>query len=277
MVLPRPETTSDFRVSGTVAALFVKPARRQPMAPQNAIDLRKRMGIVGDCQANPLGPRQVLLIDRAAMDDHELTLDSLRGNIIVDGFQLDALASGTVLRVGQAAGPQIRLTHRCEVCRQVTDAGGPAVARALVGRRGYLGVVLDGGTLAVGDSIHVGATGYPEVPDELYERFVWVCEQIPYGTVCSFATLVVLIGASRSYLRALPRWIRRGHVEGRPVHRLLSSSGAVLPYISDHAERLLTEGVEVINGSVLLDAFAWDARALYCAEAPRGRHRRAVA
>lgn len=277
MAAPRPETRSDFRDSGSVAALFTKPARRQPMAPSDAIDLRKRMGIIGDCQANPLGPRQVLLIDRAAMDEHELTLDSLRGNIIVDGLRLDALPSGTVLRLGATAGPQIRLTHRCEVCRQVTDAAGPSTARALVGRRGYLGVVLAGGTVAVGDSVHVGAAEHQPVPDELYERFVWVCERIPHGAVCSFATLVVLIGASRSYLRALPRWIRRGNVEGRPVHRLLSTSGAVLPYIPDHAERLLAEGVEVVDGDVMLDAFAWDARALYCFDEPRRERRRAVA
>jgi alkylated DNA nucleotide flippase Atl1 len=247
---------------GEVVALFVKETRGQSMTARAEIALQARFGIIGDCQARPLGPRQVLLVAAENLEAYHLPPDSLRANIVTRGISLDDLPSGAVLEVGKAA---IRLTHRCEVCRRVTERVGPTVTKALVGRRGYLGVVLKGGQVSAGVGVAGLAVSYPAVPDALYERFAWVCSQIPTGSVCSFTNAVLLIGATRSYLRALPRWIRRGAIEGLPVHRLLSSQGCLLSCVEAHESKLLREGVEVFAGHVCLPAYEWDARQLYFA------------
>jgi MOSC domain-containing protein YiiM len=132
-----------------VAALFIKPARHEPMAAATETTARRRHGLVGDCHARPLGPRQVLIVRAEALDEVGLAPRQVRANIATRGLPEDGLRSGVLLRIGGSV--QVRITHECEVCHVLRRYVDGSVFADLAGRRGSLGVIVRGGQIAIGD------------------------------------------------------------------------------------------------------------------------------
>lgn len=258
-----------------VASVYVKTERGRPMTQQPALTLDRDGGIIGDCQARNIGPRQVLLIAAETLDEFGLTHDLLRANVVTCGVALDDLESGAVLRF--ETGVRLRLTHRCEVCGQVVDVAGKRVARALLARRGYLAVVLNGGLIPEGTAITVESPSFPQVPDAVGDRFLWVARRIPAGRVLSFATMRYVVGSAQGHFRAFPRYICRGQALGLAMHRLVDSRGGLLSYVEGHREKLFAEGVDVRNGTVPVDEREWDSHSLYTVTEPLSAARRRAA
>lgn len=190
-----------------VAALLVKPAPGGPSEAVTVLEALARHGLVGDCHAGPLGPRQVLVARQEDIDDLGVTAGQLGVNAAVAGLAADALRSGTVLRIG--AEVRVRLTHACEVCARLRPRVGAEVMGRLPGRRGTLGVVLEGGTVAADAAVVVEPFRYPTIPDAFGERAAWVVAQIPPGRVSTYGEILPLIGGTRAHLRALPAHLRR--------------------------------------------------------------------
>src|ERR1044072_6954343 len=140
MIAPSPS-------QGTVTAVLVKPVRHEPMTSVVAAPVKARSGFIGDCHAQPLGPRQVLIVRE----------ESLRG-LGVQPWQ-----------------------GRGKKALRGLDEGGRGRGRRLQlgGRRGSLGVFLEGGTVAVGQSVRVADARYPEVPERIFDRLAWAVERIP--------------------------------------------------------------------------------------------------
>ena len=223
-----------------------------------------RHGLIGDCHANPLGPRQALVVRQEDLDRHQLAIWQVRANIAVRGLGVEDLASGNVLEIG--VGTQVRVTHECEVCKILRQYVPGETFKSLPGQRGSLGVFVTGGAMNVGDAVEVRVAEYPHVPDGIYDRLAWLLARVPSGRVVTYATLLQLIGAARPYSRVLPTYLRRAAGVGLPAHRVLTSSSSLTGHIAEQASLLSAEDVAVDPSGALVDgAHLWDASGVYFA------------
>ena len=248
---------------GLVSALFIKHARHEPMSAAETATGRRRHGLVGDCHAQPLGPRQVLIVREESLDGLGVAPWQVRANIATRGLPEEGLRSGSVVRIGKSV--LIRITHECEVCKVLRRYVDQDVFRDLPGRRGSLGVFVRGGEIALGDPVAASAEPrYPEVPDRVYERLAWVVERIPEGNVLTYDRLLVLVGAQRAFFRVLPTYLKRAAAAGLPAHRVLTSAGALTGHLPAQRELLAAEGVAFTAAGELAAAeSAWGAELLY--------------
>lgn len=229
--------------AGEVTLLLRKPAPQAPMEEERRVTLRARLGIDGDCHAQPLGPRQVLVVRREALDELGVEAAALQANLVVAGIPDEHLSSGRILTF--ASGARVRLTHACEICSVLRAHVDREAFRALPGRRGVLGVVLEGGAIDRGDAVAVDPIErFPSVPDTVGERVQWVLRRVPAGRVVTYGTLIELAGAKRAHLRALPAYLRRADAAGLPAHRVLTSAGDLTGHVADQAARLRAEGTD---------------------------------
>jgi alkylated DNA nucleotide flippase Atl1 len=245
-----------------VTALMTKPVRHEPMQSRESVSAAARHGLTGDCHAQPLGPRQALIVRQEGLDRHGLGIWQVRANIAVRGLSVEALTSGSVLRIGDET--HVRVTHECEVCKVLARYVPSETFKDLPGQRGSLGVFLTSGEISVGDAVAVRLGVYPEVPERIYERLAWLVARIPDGKVVTYAILIQLIGAARAYSRVLPTYLRRAADGGLPAHRVLTSSSTITGHMDQQAALLASEGVRLDDGGALLDpGQLWDARGVY--------------
>jgi alkylated DNA nucleotide flippase Atl1 len=232
------------------------------MQPVDEGPVAARRGFIGDCHAQPLGPRQVLIVREESLDGLGVKPWQVRANVATRGLPAEALDAGKILRLGPEV--RVRVTHVCEVCKVLREYVQPEVFKALPGRRGYLGVFLSGGKVSVGDRVQPETDQYPPIPERIYDRFAWVVERIPEGRVVTSDTLLTLVGIQRAYFRVLPTYLRRAAAAGLPAHRVLTSSGAIVRHLPEQATMLRAEGVNVtVRGDV--PESRWDGRELYFA------------
>lgn len=243
-----------MRETGRVDHVFRKLTRGEGVVPSEdgVIELKARHGIVDDRNANPISPRQVLLTDADLLDAFQLLPGQLRENIVVRDLDLHALESGTVLQIGEQV--QIRVTFSCEPCQFLTTLN--IKPSAMRGRRGMLGVVLQGGKVRRGDTVAVRPERFPALSEEMYERFVYVLAHVPAGQVITYKQLVTAIGGSSSYVRVIPAYIKRALASGTawPVHRIVDAQGQMIPHAPNQKQLLQAEGLHTDQESDLLAA-----------------------
>lgn len=249
---------------GRVTGLLVKPMHREPMVEFDRLQAAARSGLEGDCHAHPLGPRQVLIVRDEALTELGASAWQVRANLVVAGLADEDLASGSVLAVGATA--RIRITHECEICKVLREYVDRETFRRLPGRRGSLGVILEGGEFAVGDAVAVERDEYPVVPDMIGDRAAWVVARIPEGRAVTYDALIQLIGGKRAHFRVLPTYLRRAEAAGLPSHRVLTSARRITGHIVEQEDRLRREGVEFgANGVLVNDRHLWDGDEIYVA------------
>jgi hypothetical protein len=189
---------------GYVAALAVRaPGARAPAAVDSVRALEGR-GLAGDKHADALSPRQVLLASAAAYADLSLPAHALGENLLVD-LDTAALASGTVLRIGDAV--LLRVMFQCEACGHL-DACQAGVSARIGGRRGILARVLAGGTIRPGDRIADLGRKLPAWDDDWRARVAQVLRAVPSGMIVTYAQLARLAGVQSTYCRAFPRLVK---------------------------------------------------------------------
>ena len=105
-------------------------------------------GFEGCAHARP-GERQVLLVDRETLDAMELHPGILRENITTDGLNVNDLAPGQRLQIGEA---QIEISAVCTPCDQMEKIRA-GLRKELWGRRGMLARILKSGVIRTGDRI----------------------------------------------------------------------------------------------------------------------------
>ena len=106
-------------------------------------------GFAGCAHARPGGKRQVLLVDRETLELMELRPGIIRENIATTGLNVNGLALGQLLRVGES---RLEVSAVCTPC-DLMEAIRPGLRRELRGRRGMLCRVVAGGTIRTGDPI----------------------------------------------------------------------------------------------------------------------------
>jgi MOSC domain-containing protein YiiM len=134
-----------------VIHLFRAPKRREPMEELQEARAVEDVGLQGCAHARPQGKRQVLLMDQETLARFELMPGIVRENVTTEGLDVNGLAIGQKLQVGEV---ELQVSAVCDPCEQV-EALRPGLQAAMQGRRGMLCKVVRGGLLKRGDEIVV--------------------------------------------------------------------------------------------------------------------------
>ena len=109
------------------------------------------VGLEGCAHARPQGKRQVLLMDRETLYVFELAPGIVRENVTTEGIDVNGLAVGQRLQIGEV---ELQVSAVCDPCEQI-EALRPGLQAAMQGRRGMLCKVVRGGLLKRGDEVVV--------------------------------------------------------------------------------------------------------------------------
>lgn len=229
--------------------LFAKRQKGHPLEAAESLTLRRGLGIVGDVNAAVGSPRQVLIASQPVLQSVGLAPGYLRENILTDGL-VETLPSGQVVQMGKTA--LVRLTFLCEPCAQL-DRAQPGLSRRLHRQRGYLGRVVRDGVIHLGDEIRVLPYALSPMPNEARDRFHAFVSRIPQGRVVRTSDLLLALGLTSGYYRAIPRWMTHAP-PNLPVHRIVSARGELMTrHLPDQGDRLQAEGITVVSDRVCLD------------------------
>ena len=135
-----------------VIHLQLKPARGVPMQSVSVIEAVAEQGLRNDAQFGR-SHRQVLIIEREALDKFGLPIGDVRENITVEGIPLAGLLAGTRMQVG---GALLEVTMDCTPCKFI-EAKRPGLRTQMEGRRGTLFRVIEGGVIGLGDEVRIVA------------------------------------------------------------------------------------------------------------------------
>jgi MOSC domain-containing protein YiiM len=250
---------------GVVSKLFCRVAKRVPMIDMPQLTLKAGQGIDGDIHANPISPRQVLIVRQENLKKGSLgygPIEEIRPgefgeNLVITGVSVSDFVPGAKLEF--AGGAAIRLTFYCEPCKKI--AGLVWELKDVQQKRGILGVVVQDGVVQEGEDFKIQSGIFTALSEIPYQRFLDYLAQVPTGKVVTYSSVLVGIGVDRGYLRAIPGYLRKAAAIGYPAHRVLDSKGYLTPHLDDQADRLLAEGIEVIKDAdrfwVPIDKYLW--------------------
>jgi MOSC domain-containing protein YiiM len=135
---------------GVIDQLFLKPGHRKPMMRVATLTLVAGKGIKND-SAFGRKRRQVLLIDREVLESFEISPGELRENITTSGLALSQLEPGMKIQIASAT---LEVVGECTPCSRVDEVR-PGLQGEIIGQRGVLARVLQGGQISRGDRIRI--------------------------------------------------------------------------------------------------------------------------
>lgn len=124
------------------------------MEPVPQAILLTGVGIEGDKHAQAASHRQVLIVDKEALDAVDVEPGIIKENLTVEGVDVMSLAPGTRLRIGSQV--VLEITKICEPCFRMDEIR-LGLREELTGRRGMNSRVAQGGAIRVGDPITIEA------------------------------------------------------------------------------------------------------------------------
>ncbi|WP_292877505.1 MGMT family protein [Nostoc sp. NMS1] len=226
----------------SITHLFTKVKPGSAMVELKTLNLKLGHGIEEDINADPISPRQVLIVRYEDILDLSIQPGELRENIVVTGIRFDNFIPGSLLTF--ESGAAIRLTFHCEPCKRIAHL--VESLNSIKGKRGILGVVTKSGQIQVGSNFQVQAHKFPALPENPYERFLNFIIKIPSGKVVTYKQIIKGMGVDNSYLRAIPTYLKKTSATDYPVHRILDSKGYLINYVKQQKNKLETEGVKVL-------------------------------
>jgi len=228
---------------GSVFNLFVKQQHRAAMKGVEKINLEIGHGIERDINANPISPRQVLVVRYEDISELGILPGELRENIVVAGIPPEIFTPGSLINFD--SGAAIRLTFHCEPCKRIVHLVDSL--KILQAKRGILGVVINSGTINVGNHVQIQTAKFPALSESPYERFLDFIVKVPAGKVVTYKQLIQAIGVDNSYLRAIPIYLKKTSANDYPIHRILDSQGYLIKYVDKQRHKLESEGIKVLT------------------------------
>ncbi|MBN3941255.1 MGMT family protein [Nostoc sp. NMS9] len=233
----------------SIMHLFSKIKLGSAMVELKTLNLKVNHGIEGDINADPISPRQVLIVRYEDIFDLSIQPGELRENIVVQGIEIDKFIPGSLLTF--ESGAAIRLTFHCEPCKRIAHL--VESLKSIQGKRGILGVVIKSGQIKVGSNFQVQTNKFPALSENPYKRFLNFIIKIPSGKVVTYKQIIKAIGVDNSYLRAIPIYLKKTSPVDYPVHRILDSKGYLITYVSLQKNKLEMEKVQVLSKADLLN------------------------
>lgn len=138
-------------MSGTIVGLFIAPGKGVPLQARQSATAITGVGLEGDWHARPESKRQVLLMDEETLIELGVPPGRVRENITTRGIDLKSLERGTHLRVGNAI---FEITLPCTPCEFIDEIR-PGLREKMIGQRGMLARVVQGGEIKIGDVVDV--------------------------------------------------------------------------------------------------------------------------
>jgi alkylated DNA nucleotide flippase Atl1 len=255
-----------------ITHLFLKKVAGKPRTPVLSVTGLRGYGLEGDLHAHPISPRQVLVTRKEDLDELDIVYGALMENIIVEGVPANAFQPGALLAIGENL--QIRLTFHCEPCKEIADVV-PSL-KAVRGKRGILGVVLEDGQAMVGDLATCIPGRFKPLSEVPFGRFLEFIRQVPPGKVVTYKMVTRGMGVAEGYLRAIPKYIEKAMLADAetPVHRIVDERGGTIQrQVPQQLEMLKREGVALEKRedlfstpdlfSVSLSKYRWPGASLY--------------
>ncbi|WP_413265158.1 MOSC domain-containing protein [Floridanema flaviceps] len=237
-----------------VVKLFIKDKPGARVQEVQTLNLQRGYEISGDVNALPGNPRQVLIASTSTLTEFGLKPGELKENLLVD-TPIEQLSSGTVLQVGSLA--LIRLTFPCEPCSYLNELQ-PGLAKRIKGKRGFLGMIIRDGQVLAGDEITLAPYQFKPLPDEAKGRFAEFVQRIPSGKVVKTTDLLMAMGVSKAYARAIPTFLKKANSQ-LPIHRIVRADGRLLfEYVIEQERVLLAEGVKIEQNQIADFNAYWD-------------------
>ena len=137
---------------GSITNLHIARVKGTPSDPVQEANAISGLGLEGDRSAYEGNTRQVLLVDKAILDEADLNPGQVKENITVTGLDLSGVKAGQVLSIGDSVTMEV--VGDCEACGKM-DAIRMGLKDSLDGKRGTLAKVLNGGAIKIGDSINI--------------------------------------------------------------------------------------------------------------------------
>jgi MOSC domain-containing protein YiiM len=137
---------------GQVSSLHLNIRTRQPMRVVAEAMAVPGAGLLGCRHSRPGNERAVLLVQAEVLKSLGLEPGEIKENITSEGLDLDSLAPGTQLQVGETVVLQV--TGPCAPCRRMDEIR-LGLQAELAGRRGINTRVHTGGKIRQGDKITV--------------------------------------------------------------------------------------------------------------------------
>lgn len=161
------QLTQHFAQSGTLTAIYLRPARGVACHSVNTVEAIAGLGLAGDRSSftpsrNPLGSnRQVTLIQAehiaviSALLGKPVAAGLLRRNLVVSGLNLLAAKSlfkqqPMRLHIGEVI---LEVTGPCEPCSKMETLLGFGAYNAMRGHGGVNAKIVQGGLLTIGDKV----------------------------------------------------------------------------------------------------------------------------
>jgi alkylated DNA nucleotide flippase Atl1 len=235
----------------SITHLFSKVKPGSAMVELKTLKLKVGHGIEGDINADPISPRQLLIVRYEDILDLSIKPGELRENIVVTGIEFDNFIPGSLLKF--ESGAEIRLTFHCEPCKRIAYL--VESLKSIQGKRGILGVVIKSGKIQVGSNFQMQANKFPALSENPYQRFLNFIIKIPTGKVVTYKQIIKGIGVDNSYLRAIPIYLKKTSAADYPVHRILDSKGHLIDYVNQQKDKLENEEVRVLSEANLLSSF----------------------
>ena len=145
--------------------------------------------------------RQVLILPSSTFQEFKINPGDLNENIVVEGFNVHTLTSGTVLEINEV---KIRLTYHCEPCAFVNKW---TSIKNIQFKRGYLGNFLNPGKIIVGNEIKILETKSEPIPYKIEDRIIWFLEK--QNKIVTAQQLLEGVGFSKGFRRAIPAYLKR--------------------------------------------------------------------
>jgi MOSC domain-containing protein YiiM len=158
---------------GRVEHIHIAPSKGAPVQSIDAIEAVMHVGLVGD--RNALAPgewneshagEELTLVEAESLEmlarDHDIHLQpgETRRNLTTRGVALNDLV-GRRFRVGGVLAQGVEL---CEPCEDLQRMVGKPILRPLVRRAGLRALLLNSGTIRVGDAVEGVAEGSVDAP-----------------------------------------------------------------------------------------------------------------
>ena len=237
-----------------VIKLFVKQGHGVTVRERETLILHRGYGIDGDINAQAGSPRQILIVSAPTLADFDLKPGELGENILID-TNTEHLSSGQVLRVGFDA--LIRLTFLCEPCSTLEKIQ-PGLAKKLKDKRGFLGIVVRDGSIKLSDDVYITTEKLPVIPHDVKGRFAEFLHRVPSGKVVKTPDLLLALGVSKSYYRAIPAFLKKASKD-LPIHRIVRADGSLMSeYVSSQEQLLTEEKVEILFNRIAHDRYYWE-------------------